>query len=746
MHFKFLIASFALAVSLSAQPAPSPATAATKRPFTFEDMMKLKRVGAPVPSPDGKWVVFDAVDVDLEANTKISHLWIVPAAGGEARRLNQTPNHEERPRFSPDGKRLIWTSKATSPTQIWMSNFTPESGGLDGTPHQVTNISTGADGAIWTPDGKSIVFLSSVYPDAKDDAENKQRDEELGKSKVKAKIFTKLLYRHWTGYTEFKRSHLFAVSAEADASVGRDSVEPNAATPSNGSTESRPTNAANSARDLTPGDHDVPPFNLGGQDMYSVSPDSQELAYTSNIDEVEATSTNNEIFIVPMDGGTPKKISTSPGNDNTPLYSPDGKHIAWRSMARAGFEADKESLLLYERVSGKISNLTEKFDRSVGSFVWYDNSLYFTYEDYGQARIGTASVLRFYQPSLGKTISATLGSEPRNYTLQYSGHADDLIIAGDPKSGRTMFYSLTSIGRPTEIWRHSLGNNELAVSNPNPTPEPVTRMNDALLSQVDMQPLEAFTFKGAGNDDVQGFMVKPPGFDPAKRYPLKFLIHGGPQGAWGNSWSYRWNPELFAANGYVVVMINFHGSTGYGQKFTDSISGDWGGKPYEDLMKGLDYVEKTYPFIDKNREAALGASYGGYMANWVLGHTDRFKCIVSHDGVFNTESAYGTTEELWFSEWEFKGPPWKTRELYRKFSPHLFADKFKTPTLVVHGQLDFRLDVSEGFQLFTTLQRLKVPSKMLYFPDEGHWVLKPQNSRLWWKTVNDWVDQWCGAK
>ena len=273
---------------------------------------------------------------------------------------------------------------------------------------------------------------------------------------------------------------------------------------------------------------------------------------------------------------------------------------------------------------------------------------------------------------------------------------------------------------------------------------PVTHMNDALLSQIDMQPLESFRFKGANDEEVHGFIVKPPGFDPTKKYPLKFLIHGGPQGAWGNEWSYRWNPELFAANGYVVMMINFHGSTGYGQKFTDSISGDWGGKPYVDLMKGLDYVEKTYPFIDKNREAALGASYGGYMANWLLGHTDRFKCIVSHDGMFNTESAWGTTEELWFPEWEFKGPPWKQRELYRKFSPHLFADKFKTPTLVVHGQNDYRLDVSEGFQLFTTLQRLKVPSKMLYFPDEGHWVLKPQNSRLWYKTVNDWVDQWCG--
>jgi dipeptidyl aminopeptidase/acylaminoacyl peptidase len=700
MPWKILIASFALAGSLLAQTTPVPATTTAKRPFTFEDMMKLKRVGAAVPSPDGKWVVFDAVDVDLEANTRISHLWIVPAGGGEARRLNQTPNHEERPRFSPDGKRLIWTSKATDPTQIWMCNFTPESGGLDGQPHQATNISTGADGGIWSPDGKNIVFVSSVYPDAKDDAENRQRDDELAKSKVKAKIFTKLLYRHWASYTEFKRSHLFVVAAESDG------TQPS------------------SARDLTPGDRDVPPFNLGGQDLYAVSPDGQEVAYTSNVDEVEATSTNNEIFLVPIAGGTPKKISTSPGNDNTPVYSPDGNHLAWRSMARAGFEADKESLIIHQRKTGESRNATVNFDRSVGSLAWTPDSkgIFFTAEEQGELPIWSLP-LDAKQP---KQVARL--------------HADDLAFSQD---GNSLFFSNASIEAPNEIARLDLTNKK---GGANRTPIPVTRMNEALLAQIDMQPMESFTFQGAQNEGVQGFMVKPPGFDASKKYPLKFLIHGGPQGAWGNSWSYRWNPELFAANGYVVVMINFHGSTGYGQKFTDSISGDWGGKPYEDLMKGLDYVEKTYPFINKDRMAALGASYGGYMANWILGHTDRFKCIVSHDGVFNTESAYGTTEELWFVEWEFKGPVWKNRELYRKFSPHLFAEKFKTPTLVVHGQLDYRLDVSEGFQLFTTLQRLKVPSKMLYFPDEGHWVLKPQNSQLWWKTVNDWVDQWCGSK
>ncbi|PYK09273.1 MAG: S9 family peptidase, partial [Verrucomicrobia bacterium] len=312
--------------------------------------------------------------------------------------------------------------------------------------------------------------------------------------------------------------------------------------------------------------------------------------------------------------------------------------------------------------------------------------------------------------------------------------------------GNSLFFGRMSIAAPTEIARVEISEVENASGHGQDivNATAVTHINDALLSQIDMQPLESFTFKGANNDDVQGFIVKPPGYDPNKKYPLKFLIHGGPQGAWGNEWTYRWNAELFAATGnYVVVTINFHGSTGYGQKFTDSISGDWGGKPYIDLMKGLDYVEKTYPFVDKNREAALGASYGGYMANWLLGHTNRFKCIVSHDGMFNAESAYGTTEELWFANWEFGGPPWKKRDVYRKWSPHEYAQNFKTPTLVVHGQNDYRLDVSQGFDLFTTLQVLKVPSKMLYFPDEGHWVLKPQNSRLWYKTVNDWVDQWC---
>ena len=322
-------------------------------------------------------------------------------------------------------------------------------------------------------------------------------------------------------------------------------------------------------------------------------------------------------------------------------------------------------------------------------------------------------------------------------------HASDLAFSPD---GRSLYFSRTTISSPSEIARIDLSGWPFSDSRDAVGGSPVTHVNDALLAQLDLPPLESFTFTGAEGTLVQGFLLKPPGFDASKKYPLKFLIHGGPQGAWGDSWSYRWNPELFAATGsYVVVMINPHGSTGYGQAFTDGVNGDWGGKPYVDLMKGLDYVEQTYPFIDKDREAALGASYGGYMINWILGHTDRFKCLVSHDGMFNTVAGYGSTEELWFNEWEYRGTPWDNPETYQRWSPDQFAKNFKTPTLVVHGQLDYRLDVSQGFALFTTLQRLKVPSEMLYFPDEGHWVLKPQNSRLWNQTVNAWVDRWTSA-
>ncbi len=708
-----------------------PAFSQAKRPFTFEDMMKLKRLGDPVPSPDGKWVLFAAVDVDLAANKKISRIWIVPlnsgATGGSPVEQGAGPGSErilipdqagDRPRWAPDGRRFAFLSDKEGGSQVWIADFDGTVGAVTAV-HKLTSIVSEAGGELWSPDGKNILFTSDVYPECSNEACNANRLKETEESKVKAIIFDRLLYRHWNAYKRGVRTHIFVIASDGGA-----------------------------ARDLTPGDYDAPVFSLGGQDNYAFSPDGREICYTSNHDKVEATSTNNDLWIVPVNGGSAGSIQAknitadNPASDSTPVYSPDGKYIAYRAQQRPGYESDRFRLMLYDRKTGQKKTLTANFDRWVGTIAWDPGSkiIYFGSENAGQSPI--------YKIALD-------GANAINKIA--AGYDDDFSVI---EGGRTILYTRMTLGSPSEIYTTgtSLLNDKNCVGDTfSPpgfpasyeTPEcalpkaaPLTHVNDAVLAQVAMSPLESFWFPGANGDRVQGFLVKPPNFETGKKYPVKFLIHGGPQGAWGDDWSFRWNPELFAANGYVVIMINFHGSTGYGQKFIDAINGNWGGAPFEDLMQGLDYAENAYPFIDKNRECALGASYGGYMANWVLGHTDRFKCIVTHDGMFNTVSAWGTTEELWFNNWEFKGTPYTNPAMYEKWSPRSAAKNFDTPTLVVHGQLDYRLDVSEGFQLFTTLQIMGVPSKMLYFPDEGHWVLKPQNSQLWYKTVNDWVDQW----
>jgi dipeptidyl aminopeptidase/acylaminoacyl peptidase len=691
---------------------------AQKRPFTFEDMMSLKRVGDPVISPDGKWVAFSAVEVNLAQNTRKSHLWVVPLAGGDSKKITGDKAGESRPRWTPDGKRLSFLTAKDGGTQVWVQDFDSATGSLTGEAKKITSISTETDGQIWSPDGKWLLFTSGVYPDCKDDACNKQKDEEQARSKVKARVFRRLLYRHWTAYVGDKRTHIFiqAVSEPTSANTGQ---------------------TWGTARDLTPGDRDAPPFSLGGADDYAFSPDSQEVAYATNLDEVEATSTNKDIFLVPVTGGTPKKISTSLGSDGSPRYSPDGKYIAWLMQETPGYESDRFQLVLYDRKTGQIRSLTKDFDRWVGGFTWQPDSsgLYFVSEDQGESPIFAVDVKN---PQSDGKYKVTRVAE---------GHNDDVTVSPDSKSVVVTCMTATA---PNELCVVSLGAVP-AKADEKMAPIPMslgstlpklTHVNDPVLSQISMSPLESFWFTGAAKAKVQGFLIKPPNFDAKQKYPVKFLIHGGPEGAWGDSWTYRWNAQLFAANGYVVVMINPTGSTGYGQAFTQAIQADWGGRPYEDLMKGLDYALAHYPYMDGNRVCAMGASYGGYMANWILGHSTRFKCIVSHDGMFNTIAAYGDTEELWFPEWEFKGTPWTSKAIYDKWSPSNYVKNFKTPTLVVHSQLDYRLDVSEGFQLFTALQKMKVPSKMLYFPDEGHWILKPQNSQLWYRTVNDWVDQW----
>ena len=659
------------------------AQAPAKHPLAFDDLIKLHRISAPEVSPDGKWVAYGISTPDMETNRGVGNIWLVGTSGGDAIQLTQS-GKDSAPSWSPDGKTLTFLSGRDGTSQVYVISME------GGEAKKLTTLSTGADLFKWSPDGKSIAFTSGVYVDCKDDACNKKRDEEKEKSKVKAHVADHLLYRHWDHWSEGKRSHLF--------------IQPVEATPA--------------AHDLTEAaDYDVPPDQRGGDTDLNFSPDSKEICYTAVTDKMEATSTNGDLFLVPVTGGEPKRITTNQGFDGNPVYSPDGKYIAYHAQMTPGYEADRWQVMLYNRQAGQSENISASFDRSAGELSWSPDSktIYFLAEN------ETLQPIYAMEPRAGATPKKLLDG----YNAAYS-------FSGD---GKILVTERTSLTMPGELFVAAADGSGL---------KQLTHANDSILASVEMNAPETFWFEGAEATRVQAMIIRPPQSVPTKKYPMLVLLHGGPQTMWSIAWGYRWNAQLFSGAGYVTLMINRRGSTGYGQKFTDQITADWGGRAYVDVMKGIDAAILKYPYIDKTKMAAAGGSYGGYMADWLATHTDRFKAIVSHAGVYDKVSMYAT-EELWFEEHDSQGTPWTAPENYKKWSPSTYAaelGKYKTPTLVVAGERDYRVPYTQSLEFFSALQRQGVPSKLVVFPDEGHWVLKPQNSQFWYKTFLDWLAEY----
>ncbi len=663
-RFVFAISVFVLA--LACVPA-SVATAQENRRFTVEELLKVRRVGDPQISPDGKRIAFTIGNVNWDANKVVTQIYVMPIEGGNMKQLTNGSSSATSPRWSPDAKKIAYISGG----QVWVMENDGDN------KDQVTKISTSAAAPVWSPDGKWLAFTSEVYPDCSDDDCNKKKDEAAEKSKVKAHVTTRLLFRHWDEWRDVKRTHVFLVSSKGET-----------------------------ARDLTRGDFDSPPYAAATGVDYTFSPDSKELAYVRNPDKVEAISTNSDIYVVPISEGLAKNITArNHGYDVGPIYTRDGRYIIYRSQATAGFEADRWRLMAYNRATGASTEITRNFDLQVEEVALSPdgNYVYFVAGERGR--------LPIYRVPLG-------GAEPQKIVPGVS--AAGLQITPD---GKSLIFANSSMAMPAEIYRADIDSGNLTA---------LTSTNRDLMAQFGLRKAEELEWTGALGKKIHGFIVKPSNFDSNKKYPLAVIIHGGPQGAFNDNWGYRWNPQVFANNGYIAFLPNPRGSTGYGQQFVNEISADWGGKAYTDIMNGVANVLRRNPFIDKNRIGAAGASYGGYMINWIEGHNNdprfRFKVLVSHDGVYNLESMYGATEELWFPDWEFKGTPWTNPAMYARWSPNKFVRNFKTPILIIHSELDYRVPFGEGLQLFTAAQRMGIDSKLLVFPDEGHWVLKPQNS------------------
>ena len=673
-----------------AQPQQPADAAASRQPFSVEHLVRLKRVSEPALSPDGKTVVFTVRATDMDANRGRTDLWSLDLATKDAqpRRLTSSPENDSSPQWAADGRSLYFLSSRSGSSQVWRLN------GAGGEAQQVTRLPIDVGSFKLAPNAQLLAISAAVFPTcAADFACTAKRLDD--KPKASGQLHQRLFIRHWDTWDDGRLSQLFVLTLADGAAQGAPVAISRAL------------------------DADIPSKPFGDASEYSFSPDSATLVFSTRIKgRTEPWSTNFDLYRASVTGGELQNLTAdNPAWDTQPVFSRDGSLLAWRAMQRPGFEADRFHIMLLDLKSGERRALTQDWDRSVDSLAFASDgrTLYVTTDHLGQHPLWSVEV---------KTGKPTLLTGP--------GHVSDVTVGE-----REVVFTLASLKSPAELY---------ALTTKGDLRE-LPRMNAEQLAEVVMGEPEQFRFTGANDEAVYAYLVKPVNFDPRHKYPLAFIIHGGPQASYANAWSYRWNPQTYAGAGYAAVFVDFHGSPGYGQAFTDSISQDWGGKPLEDLQKGLATALERYPWLDAGRVCALGASYGGYMINWIAGNwSEPFRCLVNHDGVFDTRAMAYSTEELWFVEWENGGPAYAKPDNYEKFNPINHVAQWNKPMLVIQGQRDFRVPDTQGISAFTALQRRGIPSRLLYYPDENHWVLKPANSVQWHHEVLRWLDEWLGTK
>ena len=684
----FLCATTTAIAAAAEAPAENAASAkqGVAQPFTVDDLVRLKRLGDPQVSPDGHYVAYVLRELDVDANKMRSDIWLLDLTQKDAqpRRLTADPANDSSPRWAPDSRTLYFLSTRGGGSQVWRIRTD------GGEAARVTSYPLDVGSLKVSPRGDLLALSMEVLPECNTLRCTKDKLDARAKDKATGRIYDKLFIRHWDTWSNGTRSHLFAARIGVDGMAGT------------------PVDLSKAL------DADVPAKPFGDDGDFSFSPDGSSLVFSARIaGRGEPWSTNFDLFQVPVDGSAaPTDLTANnPAWDAQPVFLKNGD-LAWLAMDRPGFEADRFHIMLKDGRTGAVRPLTLSWDRSVAQLGAMPDgrTLLATTEDLGQ------TALYAVDAKTGKPRKLVGTGE----VAAYSAGKDQVV------------HTLANLGEPDDLYVTPIGGG---------ASRRLTNVNASLLANRKLGEYEQFSFKGWNDETVYGYVVKPYGFEPGKRFPVAFVVHGGPQGSLQNIWNYRWNAQAFAGGGYGVVMIDFHGSTGYGQAFTDSISRDWGGKPLVDLQKGLEAALAKYNWLDGDRSCALGASYGGFMMNWIEGNwPDRFRCIVQHDGVFDQRMMYYSTEEMWFMEWENGGTQWEHPEAYEKFNPVDHVSKWKTPMLVVHGEQDFRIPYTQGIAAFTALQRRGIESKFLEFPDENHWVLKPANSVLWYHTVMSWLD------